>query len=454
MSKKYRVGCKELDENGRGKVRFNNRDFAVPNLLPGEKGEIELVFSAKETKARLVSLDEKERSKDRVNPPCKVYEKCGGCQLMHMSYEAQLKWKQKLVEDLFPEETKAGKVLPMIKMKNPLRYRHKVFATFSRGERGRIIAGIYEEDSHRVVSTSDCLIQNEKANAIITAIVDLMKGTKTLPYDEDRQTGILRHAYIRIAENTNQIMVVLVTGNREFWEANRFAKELMKKFPEIKTVVHNFNNKKTSAVLGKKEWVISGPGYIEDTLCGLTFRISPQSFYQVNPVQTEILYRIAVEFAAIGKEDIVLDTYCGIGTISLVASGRAKQVIGVELNPQAVYDAKINAKQNHCDNVSFIHKDASEYMKQLAQDVKEKKSTAVPDVVFMDPPRSGSTDDFLNALAALTPKKIVYISCNPQTQKRDIDVLKRKGYQIVRIQAVDCFCHTAHVESVVLMARE
>lgn len=237
MGKTYRVSCKGLDESGRGKVTFNNRPFAVPYFLPGEKGSIELVYRAKETTAKLVNID--TISNDRVAPECPVYEFCGGCQLLHMDYSAQLAWKQSRIEELFPKEAKEGRIAPICAMEHPWQYRHKVYASFSTDRKGEPIAGIYEENSHKIVKTKECRIQNKKANEIIQTVVDCMKKTKTPAYDEDKKTGVLRHIYIRVGEKTGQIMVVLVTGTAQFREKNRFVQELRKKFPEIVTILHN-----------------------------------------------------------------------------------------------------------------------------------------------------------------------------------------------------------------------
>jgi len=448
MGKKYRVGCKGLDEFGKGKIVFNNRPFAVPYMLPGEKGEIELIYKAKETGARLVSLD--KTSQDRVKTGCDVYEVCGGCQVMHLKYEAQLAWKQQKIEELFPEEKAKGIIAPILAMEEPWNYRHKIYASFSNGRKGELLAGIYEENSHRVVKTECCRIQHPLANEIITCIAALMRKKRIPAYNEDTGNGVLRHVYIRIGKKTGQVMVVLVTGSREFKEKTLFVEELKNKFPQITTIIHNINSAKTSMVLGKKETVLYGSGTIEDELCGLTFEISSQSFYQVNPVQTEKLYETAVKFAELTGTETVLDAYCGIGTISMVAAKEAKEVIGVELNEAACLDAKKNAKKNQCSNVKFIPGDAGEYMVRLSKDKDAKK----PEVVFMDPPRSGSDTKFLNSVAAMAPEKIVYISCNPTTQKSDIDILKKKGYYVAKMQAVDCFCHTYHVENVALLVRK
>ena len=450
MSKKYRVGCKGLDEYARGKVVFNNRPFAVPHFLPGEKGEIELVFRASETSARLVSID--KASEDRVETGCPVYEACGGCQMMHMNYEKQLEWKQSRIEELFCKEKEEGKIEPIIPMDQPWNYRHKIYASFSTTKKGEVVAGIYEENSHKVVQTKSCRIQHELANKMIEEIVSLMKKTGTTAYNEDKKKGIVRHVYIRVGEKTGQVMLVIVTGSVEFPAKNVFIEQLRKKFPQITTIIQNINNARTSMILGKKEIVLYGNGTIEDKLCGLTFEISSSSFYQVNPVQTEKLYETAVQFAGLTGEEVVLDTYCGIGTISLVAGKHAKEVIGVEVNDSAVKDAKKNAKKNNCQNAKFVLGDASDYMVRLAKG--EVKLERKPEVVFMDPPRSGSDPKFLNAVAELAPEKIVYISCNPVTQKVDADILKKKGYKIEKIQAVDCFCHTYHVENILLFSKQ
>lgn len=448
MGKKYRVGCKELDEFGKGKIVFNNRPFSVPYMLPGEKGDIELVFHAKETGAKLVALD--KASENRVETGCPVYESCGGCQVMHMNYAAQLAWKQKKIEELFPEEKEQGVIAPVLAMEQPWNYRHKIYASFANGRKGEIFAGIYEENSHRVVKTEKCRIQHPLANDIIRCIAELMRKQHIPAYNEDQGKGVLRHVYIRIGEKTGQVMVVLVTGSKEFKEKTVFVEELRRKFPQITTIIHNINSAKTSMVLGKKETVLFGPGTIEDELCGLKFDISSQSFYQVNPVQTEKLYNTAVEFAGLTGNETVLDAYCGIGTISMVAAKQAKEVIGVELNETACLDAKKNAKKNNCRNVRFIAADAGEYMVQLAKD----KTAVKPEVVFMDPPRSGSDKKFLESLVKLKPDRVVYISCNPVTQKADVDYLKKNGYQVKKMQAVDCFCHTYHVENVALLVRK
>lgn len=376
---------------------------------------------------------------------CPVSKKCGGCQYIEMPYAKQLKEKQKMVSKLL---SPFGKTEPIIGMENPWHYRNKVSAAFSRDKRGNIISGVYEEGSHRVVPVEKCLLENETADAIIATIRGMLRSFKIKVYDEDSGYGLLRHVLVRTGYVTGEVMVVLVTASPIFPSKNNFVKALRQKHPEITTIVQNINGRGTSMVMGEREQVLYGKGYIEDVLCGKRFRISPRSFYQVNPVQTEILYRTAVRYAGCERRERVLDAYCGTGTIGIIASESAAEVIGVELNRDAVKDAVTNAKRNQVKNISFYQKDAGEFMCQLAQQ-KERI-----DVVFMDPPRSGSSEAFLRALCMLSPSRVVYISCNPETLKRDLEYLTRHGYGVRRIQPVDMFPATGHVETVCLLSRK
>ena len=375
---------------------------------------------------------------------CPVSKKCGGCQCIEMPYEKQLKEKQKAVQKLL---SSFGKIEPIIGMENPLHYRNKVSAAFSRDKKGTIISGVYEEGSHRVVPVDSCLLENERADAIIVTIREMLRSFKIKVYDEDTGYGLLRHVLVRTGYATGEVMVVLITASPVFPSKNNFVKALRQKHPEITTIVQNINGRNTSMVMGDKEQVLYGKGYIEDVLCGKRFRISPRSFYQVNPVQTEKLYRTAVQYAGCSKKERVLDAYCGTGTIGIIASDQAKEVIGVELNRDAVRDAVTNAKRNTVKNISFYQKDAGQFMCQLAQQ-KEKI-----DVVFMDPPRAGSDEAFLSALCTLQPERVVYISCNPETLKRDLEYLTKHGYGVKRIQPVDMFPGTHHCEVIVLLEK-
>ncbi|MBQ7598411.1 MAG: 23S rRNA (uracil(1939)-C(5))-methyltransferase RlmD [Clostridia bacterium] len=375
---------------------------------------------------------------------CPLYKKCGGCQLQNMSYDEQLSFKQaKCIRHL----KRFGHVEEILGMARPLHYRNKVQAAFGVTRGGKIISGVYQSASHRIVCVDDCLLEDETADRIIVSIRALLPQFKLRPYDEDKGTGFLRHVLVRRGFATGEVMVVLVTPSALFPGKKAFLKQLLHLHPEITTVIQSINGAKTSLVLGKQEITLFGKGFIEDVLCNRRFRISARSFYQINPVQTEVLYNQAMEFAALTGEETVLDAYCGIGTIGLVAAEKAKRVIGVELNADAVRDAKQNAKLNGISNASFLCADAGKFMTEAAQE------HAQVDVVFMDPPRAGSDLAFLRSLVTLGAKKIVYISCNVETQARDLGFLVKNGYTVKKIQPVDMFPHTGHVECVVLLSQ-
>ena len=364
---------------------------------------------------------------------------------MHMEYTEQLKRKQKQANKLL---SSFGKAQPIIGMKEPWYYRNKVHGVVGTDRKGNGYTGIYQEGTHRIVPVASCLIENQKADEIMQSVAGLMKSFKMRAYNEDTGYGFLRHILIRTGFHTGQIMVVLVTASPVFPSKNNFVKALRKLHPEITTIVANVNDRNTSMILGEKQQILYGKGYIEDILCGKRFRISPKSFYQVNPIQTEILYHKALEFAELTGKETVIDAYSGIGTIGMAASDQAKEVIAVEINKEAVRDAVANAKMNKIKNVRFCKADAGDFMIQMA--ARHQKA----DVVFMDPPRAGSSRPFLNALLKLRPKKIVYVSCNPETLKRDLSYLTGNGYQVKKIQPVDMFPHTDNVETVVLLSHK
>lgn len=376
---------------------------------------------------------------------CPVFRQCGGCQLWDMPYEKQLEWKQrelkKILGGLCPLD-------PILGMKNPFHYRNKVHAVFDRDSRGNIISGIYQENSHIVVPVDSCLIEDQQADQIIVTIRGLLKSFKIKTYDEDTGYGLLRHVLVRKGFATGEIMVVLVTASPIFPSKNNFVKALRQRHPEITTIIQNINGRGTSMVLGDREHVLYGKGYIEDVLCGCRFKISARSFYQVNPVQTEVLYRKALEFAGLTGKETVVDAYCGIGTIGLIASSQAGQVIGVELNPEAVRDAVGNAKANDIKNVRFYCNDSGRFLTEMA------RRGGKADVVIMDPPRSGSTEEFMDSIARVGARRVVYVSCGPDTLARDLKYMKKLGYKAVKGVGVDMFCGTRHVETVVLLSHK
>ena len=378
------------------------------------------------------------------SPPCPQHKKCGGCQLQRMPYEEQLHRKQAREIALLGG---FGHVEEIIGMADPTHYRNKVTAAFALDSRRRIISGVYQSSSHRVVPVDDCLIEDRICDRIIVDIRKMLPAFKIKVYDERSGTGWLRHVLVRRGFATGQVMVVLVAASPIFKLQKPFLKQLLELHPEITTVVLNINDRFGPVVLGNRDKVLFGSGTIEDLLCGYRFRISPSSFYQINPVQTEILYGTAVDFAALTGEETVLDAYCGIGTIGITASAGAKQVIGVELNREAVGDAIVNARLNELKNCWFTAGDAGEYMRRMAEDCMR------PDVVFMDPPRAGSDQKFLSSLLKAAPGRILYISCNPETLARDLRVLTAGDYTVRRIQPVDMFPYTEHCECVVKLVR-
>ena len=381
----------------------------------------------------------------KKNSLCPHFKSCGGCQYLDMPYEKQLEHKKKEVADLLRPFCK---VETIIGMDDPFHYRNKVHAVMARDRKGRIISGVYKEGTHTVLPVETCLIENKKADEIIGTIRELLPSFKMKVFDEDTGYGFLRHVLVRTAHATGEIMVVLITASPVFPSKNNFVKALRKVHPEITTVVQNVNDRNTSMVLGEKEHVLYGPGFIVDVLCGKKFRISSKSFYQINPVQTEKLYNLAIEAAGLTGKEMVVDAYCGIGTIGIVAASAAKEVIGVELNKDAVRDAVTNAKVNGEKNIRFYNNDAGKFMVQMAS------QNAHADVVFMDPPRSGSTEEFMDAVAILNPDRVVYVSCNPETLARDLAYFKKKGYRAEKAWAVDQFPMTGHVETVCLLGRK
>lgn len=378
---------------------------------------------------------------------CPVYKKCGGCQLQNLTYGEQLKYKQNKVEKLLKKHCK---VEPIIGMENPYHYRNKVQAAFYTNKSGKIISGVYQSGTHHVVGIDSCQTEDIIADKIIVAVRKLLPSFKMTTYNEDTGRGFLRHILVKRGFATNQIMLVLVTGSPVFPSKNNFVKAILKQFPDITTIIQNINPYRTNLVLGENQKILYGKGYIEDILCDCKFRISPKSFYQINPVQTEVLYGKAIEFANLKGSETVLDTYCGIGTIGIIAAKHgAGKVIGVELNGDAVRDAIVNARANNLKNIKFFKADAGKFMQEVSEEDEK------PDIVFMDPPRAGSDERFLNSLIKMSPKTVVYVSCNPDTLARDLDYLvKNSDYKVQKIQPVDMFPHTAHVETVVLLSRK
>ena len=365
--------------------------------------------------------------------------------MIDVPYEEQTAKKQQLVEELIGD---LGRVDQIIRMKNPDHYRNKVTSVFAPDRKGKPVCGIYKAGTHEVVPVKSCLLEDTRADRIIQTVFALAESFKIRVFDEDRGTGLLRYVQVRTARGTRQVMVTLVTADAVFPPAKKFVNALIKRHPEITTVIQNINDKQTTMVLGEREKVLYGPGYIEDILCKKRFRISSRSFYQVNSLQTEKLYNIALDYAGFSGKERILDAYCGIGTIGIIASDRCKEVLSVELNPEAVKDAKVNAKLNGAGNVEVYRNDAGRFMRDMA--AKKEKL----DVLFLDPPRSGASEEFLFAALELKPSKIVYVSCEPTTLARDLDILTRGGYEMKKAVPVDMFPYTEGVETVVLLSHK
>lgn len=389
-----------------------------------------------------VGKEENSQMKATIGCPMKQLQ-CGGCPLLDVPYPEQLRRKQKTIESLFGRFCRPE---PIIGMETPFHYRNKAIATFS-SARGKLACGIYAAHTHRVVSVKDCLLQDSRINEIIGAALSSATKCHLPAYDEDRGTGLLRHMVVRRGISTGEISVTVVTPSEYFPASRNFVRSLLEKCPDVTTVVQNTNPRHTSAVLGTEEKVLFGSGFIRDRLCGNTFCISPRAFYQVNPSQTERLYQTALEFAGLTGKEQVIDAYCGIGTISLAAAKYAGDVLGMEINNDAVHNARWNARLNDCKNVNFVRGDAGKLMTEMAKEGEKA------DLVFLDPPREGASRQFLVSLLRLAPSRIVYISCEPSTLARDAAFLVKGGYEIRRVRPVDMFPHTQHIETVCLLVR-
>lgn len=406
-------------------------------------------------------------------PHCSAQKQCGACQLLSLPYEKQLERKQNEMIELFEPFAGEGTVFnPIAGMDEPYYYRNKVTSPYvpgrktkggkkPRGKKGNagaksapqheILCGMYAAGTHRVINTDSCLLENKDAKQAVLAIRSLMQRYHMEPYNEDANTGFIRHTVIRVGHTTGELLVTVVTNGKEFPASRNFCRELKKRCPAITTVVQNVNTRQTNVILSDEgEKTLYGPGFIIDELCGLTFRISSHSFYQVNATQTEALYRKAIEMAHFTGTETAMDAYCGTGTIGLVAAkglpgaetAHAARVIGVDNVASAIKDARENARHNGIENADFTAEDAGHFMDKLA---KEGESL---DVLLMDPPRAGSNEQFLRSACSLAPKRIVYISCNPNTQARDVEYLVKHGYQLTEVQPVDMFPHTNHVENI------
>jgi 23S rRNA (uracil1939-C5)-methyltransferase len=435
----------DLTHEGKAVAKVDGYPLFVEGALPDETGEIEVTKLNKGYGfAELIHLD--KTVPERTLPPCPVYDECGGCQLQHMTYEGQLKMKYNQVRNVMDRIAKLPNVPvhPVLGMKEPWRYRNKAQVPIGLAG-GRIVAGFYQKRSHEIIDMTECLIQHEQSDDIIQKVKDVCGANGVMPYDEKRHKGVLRHVMARIGYTTGEMMAVLVTRTAELPNKEAIIKGIRDAIPGITSIVQNVNPDKTNVIFGNQTRTLWGEDVIYDLIGDVKFAISARSFYQVNPVQTEVLYGKALEFAELSGNEVVIDAYCGIGTISLFLAKQAKEVYGVEIVPQAIEDAKKNAELNGITNAQFEAGKAEEVIPAW------HKQGIRPDVIVVDPPRKGCDDALLKTILEMKPKKVVYVSCNPGTLARDLRTLEDGGYKTREVQPVDMFPQTVHVEAVAVL---
>ena len=444
MANIIRGKCIDISSEGKGVVKDGKHIYFVDGLFIGEEADIEVKYSRAGVyfgKVRkLYTL-----SKDRIQPKCKVCTACGGCQYQQINYSAQLEYKTKRVKEAL---SRIGglkvDVLPCLGMTEPYFYRNKIQMPYGVDRKGNVVYGFFKENSHEIIPVKECVIEDKRASSILWDIKELVKKMNVPIYNEDTGKGILRYVLIRTSYHYNELMVVLVTSTLNFPGQRNFVDALTKLHPEITTIVENVNTRHTNVILGQSEKVLFGPGYIKDKILDLTFEISASSFFQVNPIQVEVLYKKALDLVDFNKKPVVLDAYSGVGTIGLIASRNASKVISVEINKDASRNAKENAKRNNVNNIEFYCDDASDFIERYSNPL---------DIVIMDPPRKGSDERFLSVLMNKKVKQIIYISCDPETLARDLKYLS-KQYSVGYVQPVDMFPMTAHVETVCSLTRK
>ena len=431
--------CVDISSEGKGVVKIGKDIIFCDGLFPNEVADIEILYQrAGVSFGKVKKLY--EISKDRIQPRCKICTSCGGCQYQQLDYKAQLKYKTKRVKEALTRIAHVKQeVLPCLGMEEPYNYRNKIQVPFNKDRNGKVKFGFYKENTHIVMPIKECAIEDKRAAPILWDIKLLLEEMNIPCYNEDSGKGILRYVLIRTSYHYDELMVVLVTTQMNFPGQRNFINELVSRHPEITTIVENVNSRHTNVILGNQEKVLYGSGHIKDDILGLSFEISAASFFQVNPIQVEKLYASALNLIDFNKKEVVLDAYSGVGTIGLIAARNAKKVISVEINKSAHKNAIENAKRNNIDNIEFHCADAGEFITKYDGDI---------DVLIMDPPRSGSDETFLSTVMNKRIKKIVYVSCNPETLARDIQYLSSM-YEVNYVQPVDMFPMTAHVETVV-----
>ncbi|WP_280770327.1 23S rRNA (uracil(1939)-C(5))-methyltransferase RlmD [Salipaludibacillus daqingensis] len=442
------VTFEDITHDGAGVAKLGGYPLFVKGGLPGEKAEVKVVQVKKNYGfGRLMNV--MKESNQRVDAPCPVFNRCGGCQLQHLSYEGQLEYKQKQVKETLARIGGLNDVAvhPTLGMDDPWRYRNK--SQVPVGEQGgNIVTGFYAERSHQIVDINSCIIQHEHNDKVVQLVKKLAKDYGIRGYDDRIHKGTLRHVVVRHAKHTDELMVVLVTKGKELPNKKNLVHAMKEELPNVKSIIQNINPKRTNVIFGERSEVLWGEEVIHDYIGDIKFAISARSFYQVNPVQTKVLYEKALEYAQLTGKETVIDAYCGIGTISLFLAEKAKHVYGVEIVPEAVSDAKRNAKLNHVTNADFVVGEAENVMPWWqAQGIEA-------DVIVVDPPRKGCDEKLLETMATMKPDRIVYVSCNPATLARDLKYLEEHGYETKEVQPVDMFPQTTHVECCVLLEKK
>lgn len=444
-NKEYEVEIIDNGYEGEGIAKIDDFTIFIKGAIKGETCKI-LIVKINKSYAFGKLLEVIEASENRVHADCTTYKRCGGCSLRHIKYEETLKIKQDIVQNLVNKTLdKKIEVNNVIGMKHPFYYRNKLQYPVGRDKNKAPVMGVFANRTHEIIPVESCLIQNKEAEKVAKEIFGFIKENDISIYDEKTRRGAIRHIIVKIGVKTNEIMCIIVTNEEKIDKENELVEEITAKFPNVKTVIKNINNKNTNVILGDTNIILYGDGYIFDKLGEYTFKISAKSFYQTNPVQTEVLYNKAIEFAKLDKEDVLCDLYCGIGTIGIFASNKVKQVYGIEIVEEAVGAAKENAKINNVDNIEFIAGDVEKAFKELIE-----KRNVQPSAIIVDPPRRGLDEVTINKMLELEVDRLVYVSCNPATMVRDMKMLEEK-YEVKEIQPVDMFPYTSSVECVAVL---
>ena len=439
-NKEYEVEIIDNGYDGEGIAKIDDFTIFIKGAIKGEFCKI-LIVKVNKSFAFGKLIEIIKRSEKRIKEDCITYKRCGGCSLRHIKYEETLNIKRDLVKNLVNKTLNNNIcVKEVIGMECPFYYRNKLQYPVGRDKNGAPIMGVFANRSHDIISVENCLIQNKEAEKVAKEIFEFIKENNISIYDENARKGAIRHIIVKIGVNTKEIMCIIVSNIEKIEKENELVEMVTKKFPQVKTIIKDINNKNTNVILGDKDIILFGNGYIHDKLGAYTFKISAKSFYQTNPIQTEILYNKAIEYAKLDKDDVLCDLYCGIGTIGIFASSKVKKVYGIEIIEEAVEAAKENAKLNNIDNIEFIAGDVEKAFKELI-DGRNIKPTAI----IVDPPRRGLDATTINKILELKVNRLVYVSCNPATMVRDLKMLEEK-YDIKEIQPVDMFPYTSHVE--------